>query len=105
MANEPDPIAIKLVALDGHNMPLTKEDRLEAIKLMTNRGLSRQDIADRLCINLDALERFAKNHKIKLPPRKLPAHWTSRYIDSRNHTARERDAERKRQLRRTAKNN
>lgn len=103
MAEEPDPIAIRLVALDGHKMPLTKEDRIEAIKLMASNNVNRVDIAWRLCINLDALERFARSHQIKLPPRKPPAHWTSGYIDTRNPKARERNAERKRQLRRTAK--
>lgn len=84
MVKELDPIAVKLVALDGHQLALKKLDRLEAIKLMIEHNVPRQIMAWRLCINVLALERYTKNHNIKLPPTVPPAHWSVDYIDARS---------------------
>lgn len=81
---EIDPIAIDLVALDGHRMRLKKEERLEAIKIMTKHKVSRQHMAWRLCITVDSLERVAREANIKLPPTVPPAHWSVYYFDKRD---------------------
>lgn len=99
MDKEPDLLAIRLVALDGHQMPLVKEDRIEAIKLMSANNIPREQIAWRLCMNVDALEKFTKRKRIKLPEIRPPAHWTSSYVDFRNAAERRRNAERKQQIR------
>lgn len=80
---EPDPLAIKLVALDGHQMELTKEERLEAIKIMASNKVPREHIAWRLRMKLDTLERLALRAKIALPKMVTPAHWSVEYIDKR----------------------
>lgn len=81
--SELDKTAIELVALDGHRMDLKKEERLEAIKIMSQHNVPQEQIAWRLCMKLEALRRFATRAKIKLPLATTPAHWSVDYIDKR----------------------
>lgn len=82
--SEPDLLAIKLVAIDGHRMALEGKERLEALKLMCRHDLPQELIAWRLCMGLEALRRYAQRSKIKLPLVRRPAHWSVDYMDKRN---------------------
>lgn len=99
MDNEPDFVAVELVAIDGHRMPLKKDERIEAIKLMTKQGIPREVMAWRLCITVITLKTFTDRKKIKLTPRNPPAHWTSGYIANRNEKHRRLQANQKRETR------
>lgn len=94
---ELDTIAINLVALDGHKMKLKGEDRLEAIRMMAARNVSRQHMAWRLGITVDSLERVVRGKNIKLPTTIQPAHWTVDYLERRDKPAARERARRKRE--------
>lgn len=83
LAVEPDPLVVELVALDGHRMPLVKQERLDAIKMMVARNVDREVMAWRLCISLDALKRCAVRAGILLPSLTPTAHWSVDYMDKR----------------------
>jgi hypothetical protein len=58
-----------LVVLDGHQMGrLRRAERIAAIRLGTEKGLSREVMAKRLGLSLDALAYFARRYKVPLPP-------------------------------------
>lgn len=98
-----DLTAIRLVARDGHRMPLKGEDRDEAIKIMVEHKVPREVIAWRLCMTVAALNQHATRKKLKLTPIKDPAHWTSKYIANRNEDYWRQRAATKRDERRRAK--
>lgn len=83
MSTDIDMMAVELVALDGHQMALKKEERIEAINLMIKHGVPKPIMAWRLCLSTSALERFARTKNIKIPSSIVPAHWTLDYIDKR----------------------
>lgn len=88
---EPDELAIKQVAIDGHRLKLKKDERLVAIKMMAARGVIPQDMAWRLKVSVDTIQRVAKNAEIELPKAVTPVHWSYNYIFVR-------DDKRKKQL-------
>lgn len=57
-----------LVILDGHQMPLDRAERIAAIRIGTEKGLSREVMAKRLGISATTLFNFAKRYKVPLPP-------------------------------------
>lgn len=77
---ELDELAIKQVAIDGHHMKLKGDDRLEAIRWMAARGLFPQEMAMRLCIKTEYLQKIAREAKITLPKAITPVHWSYNYI-------------------------
>ena len=84
MDQDLDLIAIKLVALDGHKMPLTGNNRAAAIKIMAEYEVTVEHMAWRLHMNPETLRKFAKYQKITLPKAVKPAHWTVAYVDRRD---------------------
>lgn len=80
LMTELDELAIRLVALDGHRMKLKKEERTEAIKLMAQHNVPQEQMAWRLCINVETLRRQATRDKIKLSTGHPTAHWTYEYM-------------------------
>lgn len=80
LMTEPDELAIKLVALDGHRMKLTKEEQNEAIKIMAQNKVPQEQMAWRLCMSVETLRRRAIRDKVKLTPGNPIAHWTYEYM-------------------------
>lgn len=83
MPAEPDPLAIELVAVDGHQLALKGQERLEAIRIMVAQNVPREQMAWRLCMKISALERCAGRANILLPKTKPSAHWTLEYYEQR----------------------
>lgn len=80
LMTELDELAIRLVALDGHRMKLKKDERTEAIKIMAQHNVPQEQMAWRLCINIETLRRQANRDKIKLSSGHPTAHWTYEYM-------------------------
>lgn len=56
-----------LVARDGHQMRLTGAERVAAIRMMADRGLSSEAMADRLRVSADVVSTAARRAGIAIP--------------------------------------
>lgn len=86
-----DLIAIKQVAEDGHRLTLTGDDRIEAIRIMSQRGIPVEQMAHRLYTDRGNVEKIAKRAGIKF--KKPKAHWTFQYMDQTRAERRKRERE------------
>lgn len=68
-------LTISLVAHDGYRMPLRRDDRAAAVRVMTDRGLDTETMADRLCLTTEALRAWASRQGVQLPPAKPLQPW------------------------------
>lgn len=60
-------VSASLVAHDGHRLHLRGAERTEAIRIMSELGLTPDVMAHRLCITLTTLQRAANRAKIQFP--------------------------------------
>jgi hypothetical protein len=66
-----------LVVLDGHRMSLTTTERITAVRLGVQHGLSRDVIAERIGVTLKTLSKIAYRHHIQLPVLVQPERWAA----------------------------
>jgi hypothetical protein len=79
----PDELAVTLVVVDHHRMPLVGPDRTEAIRRLAEQGYQAEEIAQRLRMrSAMSVRRWARQHGVRLPG-KRPAHWTVEYVEKR----------------------
>lgn len=71
-----------LIADDGYRMPVRRDERRAAVRLMVERGRTTEEIADRVCMSLDALSVFCSRERISLK-REDPHAWMRRLLDQR----------------------
>ncbi len=83
-------LSAKLVAVDGHQLRLKGDERALAIRIMTARGISADEMAERLCIKTLTLYGITKKLGIKLPKKKV-AHWSIAYMDREYNARRQRN--------------
>jgi hypothetical protein len=75
--HDSDQLTASMVMLDGHHITLTNTERVEAIKIGVEHGMSRARIATRLNMNPNHLATWARRHGAPVPPPPQPEYWSS----------------------------
>lgn len=71
-----DELALTLVVVDGHILPLNKAETVEAIRRLNERGLTDAEIAERLGKKHDAITKARERHN-------LPENYNRRFAAER----------------------